>query len=128
MKALLILSLLAASFLGGRVLAHDMTKLETIVGIGATLNKLADGSIEVTGSIPGAPAERAGLGVGDLITAVQSAPTAPLIDTRALPLADVVGLIRGPEGSTVRLKIERGTDAPFTLTILREKFEIEDEI
>ncbi len=72
-------------------------KTETIVGIGATLGKLADGSIQIIGLIPNSPAEHSGLAKDDFIIEVKSLPNSPVVDVRSLPLADVVALIRGPE-------------------------------
>jgi C-terminal processing protease CtpA/Prc len=64
MKKIIGLCLLAATFFTSGVYAQEAYKTETIVGIGATLEKLADGRVQVDALIPNAPAERAGVAVG----------------------------------------------------------------
>lgn len=128
MKSLLVLSLIVASLLGARAFSQETQSVHSIVGIGATLSKLADGSVEISGLIPDAPAERAGLLIGDLIEEVQTEPQADWVETRTKTLEEVVALIRGPEGTPVTLGLRRGSLDPARLTILREKFEIEDKI
>jgi carboxyl-terminal processing protease len=91
-------------------------------GIGATMAARApDGSncttlgdacvLTVEGIIAGSPAEKGGLQVGDLITAVNDQAIA------GSTLDDVVALVRGPSGSQVVLSLVRdGTPAKVTLT------------
>ena len=73
-----------------------------IGGIGASLRKpkLAD-PLAIWRVFDGTPAARAGLKRGDVILAVDGRDVSDLI------LDGAVGLIRGPEGSTVRLSIHR---------------------
>lgn len=59
-------------------------------------------------------AKAAGLEVGDEVLQVESALT------RAMPSEDVISLIRGPEGSVVRLTIRRG-DRVFDANVVRRK-------
>lgn len=69
--------------------------------------------VVVTGTVPGSPAERVGLRSGDAILAV---------DGRSLmgrTIDQVVGLVRGPRGTQVTLRIARGAGAPFELHVTR---------
>lgn len=98
----------------------------TFEGIGAKIEtrrtagqgdcpKLGDGcALVVVAPIQGAPAERAGLRAGDVITAVDGATVDGLTTDEALKR------IRGPKGTSVTLTIARGTTAAFDLTIVRD--------
>lgn len=76
--------------------------------------------------IPNAPAEHAGLAVGDIILEVKSLPNSTVVDIRNLPLSEIVGLIRGPIGIPVEISLRRGNSVPKVLSIIRDKFEVED--
>lgn len=70
-------------------------------GIGIVFDVTGDGAVVVEEVVPGAPAEAAGLRVGDRIVAV---------DERPLTLPDTVlvrNLLRGPVGADVRLGVLR---------------------
>ncbi len=87
-------------------------------GIGAELAD-RDGSIVVVTPLRGSPAERAGLKAGDIILTIDGSPT------DGLTLPDVVGKIRGAQGTTVVLGVASpGTPAIRTLTIARENIHI----
>jgi len=74
-------------------------------GIGAQLSE-NDGYATVVRILPGGPAAKNGtLKSGDRITAVGQGKTGKLIDVVGWRLDDVVKKIRGPKGSTVRLRI-----------------------
>lgn len=120
------LCFLVASLFSSGAHAQEVYKTETIVGIGAVLEKLADGTVQVNNLIPNSPAERAGVTIGDIITEVKSQPNSTIADVRSLPLADVVALIRGPIGVPVELTFFRGSSEPIILSIVREKIEIDD--
>ena len=70
-------------------------------GIGAQITKPAGGPLEVLRPIYGGPAYKAGILSGDLIIAVGDQPTAKL------EMDSVKDLLRGPEGTEVKLKILR---------------------
>ncbi len=127
MKKIIGLCLLATIFLTSSVYAQEVYKTETIIGIGATLQKLTDGTVKVDAIIPNTPADRAGLSVDDIILEVKSMPSSTVVDVRQLPLPDIIALIRGPIGVPVEITFTRGDLAPVVLSIVREKFEIEDE-
>lgn len=108
------------------VYAQKIYKAEPITGIGATLYKLADGSIQIIGLISKSPAEYSGLSNGDFIVGVKSLPSSVAVDVSDLALADVVGLIRGPAGIPVEITFVRGNDQPAILSIVREVIEFDD--
>ena len=126
MKKFIGLCLLATTLFTTASHAQDVYKTETFVGIGATLEKLADGTLQVDAFIPNAPAEHSGLAVGDVILEVKSLPTSAVVDVRSLSLPDAVALIRGPAGVPVEISYMRGQVGPTVLSIVREKFDVDD--
>lgn len=74
---------------------------EGTVGIGAHVEASPEG-LRVVRVPSGSPAARAGLRRDDVITHADGAPLA------GLSLSDAVGLLRGAEGSIVRLRLQRG--------------------
>lgn len=126
MRNLIGLCFLAFSLFVSSVQAQATYKIETIVGIGVTLDKLADGSVQIIGLIPNSPAEHSGLAKGDLIMEVKSLPNGPIVGVRSLPIADVVALIRGPVGVPVEISFVRGNSEPALLSIIRAVIEIDD--
>lgn len=85
---------------------------ERIVGIGVELKTHKDGVL-VTGTIEGGPAAAAGLRKGDVITSVDNRPLGGMSLNQA---ADLIG---GPQGSTVRVTIDRNGQA-FGATMQRK--------
>ena len=80
-------------------------------GIGVEIS-VRDGWILVLGVIAGGPAARAGLRPGDRFLAIEGR------GARDLRLAEAVGLMRGPPGTTVRVVLRRegvAEDLPFAL-------------
>jgi len=74
------------------------------VGVGVKLNS-EDGYAKVTEIMPGSPAQKEGhLQVGDRIIAVAQGER-DFIDVRGMNQNEIVSLIRGKKGDTVRLKI-----------------------
>ncbi len=90
---------------------------EELVGIGIALRADAEG-VHVRRVLPGGPAAKGGLKAGDLIVAIDGAPTA------GLSTEEVVKRIAGREGTTVRLTVRDG-DAARVLTLTRERFTYE---
>lgn len=70
------------------------------VGIGASVEKVADG-VELDIVFPNSPAETAGLIDGDVVTAVDG------VATKDQDLQTVVGRLRGPAGSQVKVRVSR---------------------
>ncbi len=86
-------------------------------GIGAYLTLAGDFSYPViTGTIPGSPAEEAGLVADDLITAVEGETT------RGLDLSTIVMRVKGKHGTTVNLTIQRESET-FDVAIVRDRIE-----
>ena len=73
-------------------------------GIGTLLQNTADGEIEVVRVFPGAPAEAAGLHVGDVILAVDGNPVTG-VDGRSY--LEAVRRMRGGENTRVTLTVRR---------------------
>lgn len=85
----------------------------SFTGIGIEIQAI-DGYVTVIAPIKGTPAERAGLLPEDRIIEVDGR------DIRGVTGTEAAELIRGPEGSTVTLKVLRG-DEELTFSIVREK-------
>ncbi len=83
----------------------------TFSGIGITM-ELVDGGVVIISPIPGTPADRAGLQAGDRIVRIDAHPTHDMALQRA------VALIRGPEGTGVRLTVVRA-GRTFELAVTR---------
>jgi carboxyl-terminal processing protease len=82
-------------------------------GIGAYVDTNAK-LLTITKPIPGSPAEKAGLQAGDQIIAVDGQ------DVTSMVPESVRQKVLGPEGTTVKLTIQRpGQDAPIDFTITR---------
>ncbi len=86
-------------------------------GIGATV-EMVNGRLTIIAPIKGTPAEKAGLKAGDVILQVDDT----LIQN--MDVMQAISLIRGPKGTSVRLKVQRGTDPAFELTIVRNTINV----
>jgi carboxyl-terminal processing protease len=99
------------------VIADAFTKRlqgEKFFGIGAQVRGHEKGGVEIVTPLEGSPAIRAGLKPGDRIIAVDGK------DITDILLGAAVQLIRGPEGESVQLTIEReGTGGKMLITIIR---------
>jgi carboxyl-terminal processing protease len=87
-------------------------------GIGARVDTAEKGGVEIRYLFAEQPAEKAGVRVGDVITAVDGK------DVIQLDLNEGIALIRGPRDTQVVLTIQRGDEAPFDLTVTRARIEI----
>ncbi|MDA8425659.1 MAG: S41 family peptidase [Treponema sp.] len=74
--------------------------------------------IEVVSPIEDTPGFKAGIKPGDLITKIDGEPTAHLT------VEEAQKRIRGPEGSTVLLTIQRGKASEFDVRLVRAQIEI----
>lgn len=99
-----------------------------LVGIGAELKPEDDGTTRIMGIMIGGPAEKEGtIQLNDRIVAVDTDNSGSMTDVLFMDKDKVVDLIRGKEGSTVRLKVQPATAAPGETriaTIPRGKVEI----
>ncbi len=102
----------------------------SLEGIGAVL-KSEDDHTSVVRLVPAGPADKSGdLSVADRIISVGQGEKGPLIDIVGWRLDDVVELIRGPKGSTVRLEIipaESDDEISEVISITRNKVELEEQ-
>ncbi len=107
----------------------DINMSLQLEGIGAQLRHRQDFT-EVVGLISGGPAERSGkLSLGDRIIGVAQGKDGEMEDVVGRQLHQVVNLIRGPEGSTVRLKVipPSGSDTPRLIELVRSTVRLEDQ-
>jgi carboxyl-terminal processing protease len=105
---------------------------QSLEGIGATLT--TDGNYtRVASVVPGGPAfESKLINTDDRILAVAQGEDGEFVDITGWRLDDVVQKIRGPKGTTVRLKIvEAGTPIssgmPQEITIIRDKIKLDSQ-
>lgn len=88
-------------------------------GIGAVVNLTEVGHVVIVRAFEGGPADQNGLMAGDVILEVDGT------DTLGLTLDEAVGMIRGPEGTPVRLLVQRqGLERPFEAEIVRGEIKI----
>ena len=103
----------------------------SLEGIGARL--VLDGDYtKIFEVLPGGPAEKSGkLHVNDLIIGVGQDKSGEMVDVVGWRLDDVVKLIKGPKGTTVRLQVlpaETGVKGPpQELVLVRDKIKLEDQ-
>lgn len=83
-------------------------------GLGILVTKRND-QVTVITPLEGTPAARLGIRAGDIISEIEGE------QTEGMPLDEVVGKLKGPKGTTVRIKIVRvGISEPIPLSIIRE--------
>lgn len=103
-----------SSFMTETQFNETMSQIEgNFVGLGVELKTLPQ-RLEIVSVIPNGPAGKAGLRAGDLILAVDEQPTEQVGSETA---AD---LMRGTEGSTVSLAIQRGQDVKKIQLVRRQ--------
>ncbi|MBB5350359.1 carboxyl-terminal processing protease [Haloferula luteola] len=105
-----------------------------LVGIGALLQAEEDGATKIMGIVVNGPADRAGeLRLNDRVVGVDptnSGRPEDMVDIMFMKIDKVVDLIRGNEGSEVRLKVEPAGGVPGEtqmIVIQRGKVELKDE-
>ena len=102
----------------------------SLEGIGAVL-KSEDDYTEVVRLVPAGPADKAeAIQVADKIISVGQGENGPLIDVVGWRLDDVVELIRGPKGSTVRLEVvpsESDDGVSKVVSITRNTVQLEEQ-
>ena len=109
----------------------DIDMSLSLPGIGATL-QIDDGAAKIVEIIPGSPAEHdespEHLVRGDRIIAVAQGD-GEFVDIRHWPLYKSVRLIRGPKGSTVRLRVipVSDPDSVKIVTLVRDEIKLEEQ-
>jgi carboxyl-terminal processing protease len=89
------------------------------LGIGAQVNKLPDGPLEVVRPIYGGPAYKAGILSGDRILEVDG------IQTEPLPVDEIIEKLKGPADSKVKLEVfRRGWAEPKEIVVERRTVEV----
>lgn len=82
----------------------------SFTGIGAELGEDANGNVQIVAPIDGFPAAKAGLRPKDVIVQIDGQSTS------GMSVSDAVSKIRGPKGTTVKLKVVRGgQELEFTI-------------
>lgn len=103
----------------------------SLEGIGAAL-RTEDEYTVVQRVIPGGPASLSEqLSAEDRIVGVGQGTDEEIVDVVSWPLSDVVDLIRGPKGSTVRIEIlpagEAAGSPPTVVQLIRDKIKLEEQ-
>ncbi len=103
----------------------------SLEGIGAVL-QAEDEYTKVARLVPKGPADKQGeLHPSDKIVGVGQGKDGEMVDVIGWRLDDVVDLIRGPKGSTVRLQVmpakSATTDERKTITIVRNEVKLEEQ-
>ncbi|MFM7023415.1 MAG: carboxy terminal-processing peptidase [Flavobacteriales bacterium] len=103
----------------------DISMTGRLEGIGATLS-VKDGYVKVNEIIPGSASARQGeLEAGDLIMEVAQGAEKP-VDVVDMRLDKVVGMIRGPKGTEVRLTVKKVDGTTKIIKIIRDIVIIEE--
>jgi carboxyl-terminal processing protease len=87
-------------------------------GIGALVT-MNDGVLSIVSVYEGQPAQKAGLRGGDVVAQVDDTPI------ENMSIYEAISLIRGPAGTTVRLKVLREGAEPLEIEIVRAKIQIQ---
>lgn len=103
----------------------------SLEGIGARL-QIDNDYTKIFEILPGGPAEKSNkIHANDLIVGVAQGLDGEMIDVVGWRLDDVVKLIKGPKGTTVRLQFlpaETGVSGPSQeIVLIREKIKLEDQ-
>lgn len=103
----------------------------SLEGIGAQLQAENDYT-KIARILPGGPAEKSDLiHINDLIIGVAQGKDGEMVDVIGWRLDEVVKLIKGPKGTTVRINFlpsETGLNGPSKeITLVRDKIKLEDQ-
>ncbi|MEO0442470.1 MAG: carboxy terminal-processing peptidase [Pseudomonadota bacterium] len=102
----------------------------SLQGIGAVLQENGD-YIEIARLVPGGPAYLQGdLQAADLITAIGQGEDGALVNVIGWRLDDVIDLVRGEKGSTVRLEViptHSMDDTTTVISIVRDQVKLADQ-
>ena len=89
----------------------------TMIGIGVTAQLQEDGTIKIVAVQEGSPAEESGLQPNDVIIAIDDR------DVTEMAFEDAVNLIKGDEGTNVRIRILRD-DRERNVSVIRRTFDL----
>ncbi|MES2597841.1 MAG: carboxy terminal-processing peptidase [Verrucomicrobiota bacterium] len=109
--------------------SFNISMKHKLVGIGALLG-LVDDVAQIQGIVVGGPADKqGGLSLNDKITGVAQGE-ADFVDTKYMKLNKIVDMIRGKDGSTVRMRINPASDPGATkiITIVRGEVELKEKL
>ena len=109
--------------------SFNISMKHKLVGIGALLG-LEDDVAQIQGIVVGGPADKQGeLRLNDKILAVAQGE-ADFVDTKFMKLNKIVEMIRGDEGSTVRLRIAPADDPDNlrVISIVRAQVELKEKL
>ena len=109
----------------------NMEMSRSLEGIGATLTTENE-MVTIASIVPGGPAYKSKqIDVGDHIVGVAQGKDGEYQDVIGWRLDNAIGLIRGPKGTTVRLKVipkgKAASDQPKIVEIVREKIILQDQ-
>lgn len=103
----------------------------SLVGIGALLQSSEDHYAEIQGIVVGGPADKQGeLKLKDKIRAVAQGEKGEWVDIKYMKLNKIVELIRGKEGTVVRLKLASADEPDITkeIAIVRGPVELKEKL
>lgn len=109
--------------------SFNISMKHKLVGIGALLG-LVDEVAQIQGIVVGGPADKqGGLSLNDKIIGVAQGE-ADFVDTKYMKLNKIVDMIRGKDGSTVRLRVDPAADpgAIKIVTIIRGEVELKEKL
>lgn len=100
---------------------------ETVVGVGVAMS-FEDGALRVLSVVPGSPAAKDGrLKEGDRIVGIEKSE-GERVEFEDMELAEIVALIRGEEGTQVRLIVEaKGSDEETVIPLTRARIEVPEQ-
>jgi carboxyl-terminal processing protease len=102
------------AFTEAKIAAISRTQLQgSFEGIGATV-EMVEGRLTVVSPISGSPAEKAGILPGDIILEVDGTAI------QGMDINQAISLIRGPKGSTVKIKVQRAKQPTFEVSLVRD--------
>jgi len=106
----------------------DIRMSKSLQGIGAVLEQDGDFT-KVTRIVPGSASHRQGeLKAGDIIMRVAEGEEKKEVDLTGMNLRDVVGYIRGPKDSKVRLTVKTPNNEVNEISIIRDIVKLEDAL
>lgn len=98
---------------------NDLEEMTTgqFGGLGIEIEE-SNGFIKIVTPIDDSPAFNAGIKPGDIIVKIGDVPT------KDMPLSEASTKMQGKIGEAIKLTLVRGTDKPFTVSLVRAKIQI----